>query len=318
MINFVSVQFDLPFLLRIKDSLQGDSIEGVEEYFVMVDVAEILLRFKMNIRETSGFSIATEDIRGQLSYSTVKVFLNKQYFKSVGITDTFRGFEICIWETALKAINQFIEIYRRETNSSWVNPVISSEIYNYHIAAIKEGKVIDHYHKGSLGTGKSIGNYITDDEEARIRNKLNSFWLADDLERLAFSAEHQFLMENYWGSTLSIGIYCEAFLSRIIRASYSKLGLSEDEINFKFLEDDKKNRLSFTKFLKNSINELLNQNVRSKKSEVYKYYDAWTKDTRDVRNDLAHGKKISVTKELAEKAMISGKALMNYLNQKLN
>ena len=317
--DHVIVLFDLPFLLRVEDSLVDQLPENYDDYFVIINDAEIMLRFKKNTREINGFHIGTEDIRGQLSYSSVMVGFNEQYFNNVGITDTFRGFEITIWETALEAVNQFLEIYRRETNSSWINRIITADIYNYYIRAIQNGKMIDQYHKGSLGNGKSLGNLVTVEEDQAIRSKLSNSWKADDLERLAFLPEHQLLMEDYWASTLSIGIYCEAFLSTIIRASYSKLGLTEEEIDLKFIKPNSGGvPFSFTKFLKNSVNELCYQNVNNPNSEIYQYFDAWCKDTRDIRNLLAHGKKMTVSKEVSLKAMTSGKALMNYLKEQLS
>ena len=317
MMDHVIVLFDLPFLLRVEESLNLEQPDNYEDYFVIINGAEIMLRFKKNTREINGFQIATEDIRGQLSYSSVMVGFNEQFFNLEGIADTFRGYELQIWETALEAVNQFLEIYRRETNSSWINRIINADVYNYYIRALKDGKTIDQYHKGSLGNGKGLGNIVTQEQDAAIRQKLSLSWKADDLERLAFLPEHQFLMEDYWAATLSIGIYCEAFLSSIFRSEYSKHGLSEAQIDQKFINKKRKAPHAFTKFLRNSVRELCNQDVNDSNSEIHKYFVSWCTDTRDIRNLLAHGKKMKVSKDIATKAMSSGKGLMGYLQKVL-
>lgn len=58
----IVVEFDLPFVLRVVDSIKRETVpDGYQHYFSAINGIPAMLRFEKRLRDLGGIQVATED-----------------------------------------------------------------------------------------------------------------------------------------------------------------------------------------------------------------------------------------------------------------
>ncbi|MBU1753300.1 hypothetical protein KKG56_05530 [bacterium] len=310
-IKNVIVQFDLPFVLRLVDSVNQETTpESYEQYTTGINNIPAMIRFEKKLRDLGGVQIATEDRRGLLNYSVVQVWFDKHFFEKYPFGN-YRERSNEFIEAAIILTNHFLDSYRDATSSFWIRPIKRSELAAIRFIGLHHDGSQDPFTLGSLGTGLGLGALITKDEDKRIRERLTSGERTDELQRLAYVVTDLFDKEEFWSAALSIEIFFEAKVARILRQAFQKEDLSENEIDEKFEYSNATPR-SITNLLKTYVPELTGVSIDDSSHSLGQSFENWCMYARNLRNDVAHGKILSVLPSQAHKAIL---AVDNFLKE---
>jgi hypothetical protein len=314
----VVIGFDLPFVLRVVDSIRKETTpDGYQQYLVAVQGVPMMLRFDKKLRDLGGVQIATEDRRGLLNYSTAQVWFDKQFFNVFGVKENYRSHADEFLAYALEGINRFLELYRRATGSFWIRRVKRSEIPSIRMVAIRWDGQEDPFVRGTLGTGRGLGSLLPAEQDQVIRHGLASQWVPDDLERFGYLVDLLLDQEDYWGAALAVEIYFEAQFARLLRRIFAMRGVREDEIDGKFDTSNGFPR-SITSLLTTYVRDLTGAAVDDLTTELGQAYQRWASDARDLRNEIAHGKQLAITQHQAAAAAAAVRGLLRALDDALS
>lgn len=97
-------------------------------------------------------------------------------------------------------------------------------------------------------------------------------------------------------AAIEAAVLFETFLNTKLREEYRSKGMSDPDIEDKFHKNDRfKTPLSSYAIAKNLVKDVTGFDF----STASEFQD-WSVNTKDLRNDVVHGKKFKVTKEEAE------------------
>lgn len=310
----VVISFDLPFVLRIVDSIRKETTpDGYQQYQAAVRGIPIMLRFEKKLRDLGGVKIATEDRRGLLNYSTAQVWFDKRFFEAFGVKEDYRSNADQFFEYALEGVNRYLELYRRATGSFWIRRVKPSEIASTRMVGIRWDGKEDPFLKGTLGTGLGLGSLLSPEQDRSIRHGLAAEWVPEELERFGYLVDELLDQEDYWGAALAVEIYFEAQFARLLRRVFVVKGVPENQIDDKFELPNGFSR-SITNLLKTYVLELAGVKVDDPSTALGQAYGKWGSDARDLRNDIAHGKQLEIRRTQALAAVASVHGLMRALD----
>lgn len=188
-IKEVFVDFRIPYLLQVEDSLEGES----DPYRVGLDGVPAAIYFKKIPKKSGGPVIAGQmigDRLGNVSETAVRVHFDERLVDEIpeerieksppdsvvyhggSNTDDFRGF---IVEAAVAAINRFLRVYKYVTVSYWMRNLLPYEIFSFGIKEFKEDgeeKEVTYHYSNSPFEG--FGSMIEQEEEEAIRGFLRT------------------------------------------------------------------------------------------------------------------------------------------------
>lgn len=311
----VVVGFDLPFVLRLVDSIRKETTpQSYEQYMATVNGVPLMLRFEKKPRDLGGVRIATEDRRGLLNYSTVQIWFDKQFFSAIGLKENYKQYSDSFLAYALEGVNRFLELYRRATGSFWVRRIKPDEIPSIHMVGRLWDGADDGYIKGTLGTGLGLGSLISPEQDQLIRQGLASEWVPDELERLAYLVDALIDQQDFWIAALTVEVYFEAQFANQLRRAFVASGVPENEIDRRFETNEGFPR-SITNLLKTYVRQLTGVVVDEPGSVVGQAYDKWATDSRNLRNEIAHGKRLTISRQQALAAVSAVRELMAHLDK---
>ncbi len=308
----IAVQFPLPFVLLLPDTIEKESKpEGYEEYVLAKDRIPAMLRFKKQVREhPSNVGIATMDTKGVLSYSLTQVWFDHRFFEKFGVTEEFTLSRNLLVDSAITYLNRFLDLYRDTTDYYWINPVNRVDIPYFEIFALYSDEPQKYMIQGSLGTGIGLGTLI-DEDGLRKRNEIG--YVPDKIQSLIYKVQSSMDEDDYWSAALLTEIAFEAKVARCLRISFKAAGLSESDIDSKLLRANGI-PLSITKLIKDHIFDRYNIDLNGNSPIVVEYRN-WYDTARAIRNDIAHGKTLSVSKKEAEDTIENVKRFLNEIEK---
>ena len=313
----VVVQYDLPFVLRVPDSIEKEDVpDDYQHYIFEIDGIPARPRFQKGTRDLGGIHIATEDRRGLLSYSTVQVWFDHHFFDQFPFSSNYRErHEELLW-WSLRFVNLFLDAYRNTTQAYWIRHVKKSEIPSVRYVAIMRDGSKDPFTKGTLGTGVGLGSLVDGQDDQELRSLLSVGFETDDLQRLAYSVATLFENEEYWSAALAVEIMFEAKVARIFRHSFSQQGQSSSNIDSLFEFANGRAR-SITNLLKTYVPELAGVDLEDQNTPLGQQWQPWCNNARDLRNEIAHGNTIVVNRQQALDALIAVRDYLGELEQVL-
>lgn len=317
----VIVQFDLPFVLRVVDSISGENIpEGYEDYITVINNLPVMLRFEKQVREHGSVAVALEDKHGLLSYSKTQVWFDKTYFRALGLTNEWESKTYDFIDLSITHVNHFLSLYRVAMNAYWIRPISKDEIMSFSFFIRRwDGTGQDHPGLiGSLGTGKGLGSIISDEIDTDIRRHLNLGLKYDDLltfNQIVFESHDR---REYWASVISAAIYFESSLSRWIRNYYLERGKSDEEIDSIFHHKSSHYR-SITNLLKTYLPEITGIDIINDSDEpLTDAFNNWQQKSCSLRNKIAHGEQIQVSREQSIDCLDAVKHFLNLIKPYFN
>ena len=303
MLKNVVLQFDLPFVYRVVDSIRRETTpDGYQQYVFPIEGAPVMLRFEKKVRDLGGVSVATEDHHGMLSHSRVQVWFDSQTLAPMGITDNYRSHAEVLILRAIAAVNRFTEAYRRIVGAFWLVRITRTDIAQVHFVGRRKDGSEDPFVLGTLGTGIALGSLLKEEENQKLHGLLQSDWEEEDVQRMAYASQKSLDQGDYWTAALTSAIVFESSLARLLRNHFQGTGLTNPEIDKRFEFNDGRPR-SVTNLIKEYVPGLKDAFSGPPTSEAEKACEAWATSARDLRNDIAHGKVFAVTKPQAEAAI---------------
>ena len=188
-ITEVLVDFQIPYLLQVEDSLEGNS----EPFHVAVDGTPAAIYFKKIPKSSGGPVIAGQmigDRLGNVSETAVRVHFDERLIDKIpqdrieksppeslvhqggSNTDDSHGF---IVEAAVAAINRFLRVYKYVTVSYWMRNLLPYEIFSFRITEFKEdGEEKERTYNYSNSPYRGFGQTVEQEEEEEIRSILRT------------------------------------------------------------------------------------------------------------------------------------------------
>lgn len=225
---------------------------------------------------------------------------------------------------AVDFVNKFLANYRAITERYYISYITPAVIQNFIIhSTYQDGEVrvqtyatdqsvLDIPDEASIlddavnimdATLHGMGGSISEEKDQLLRNVLEAGRLPPILMELDLEVQNKLDLREWRLAVLEAAILFETYLNTLLRNTFKKLGLEEEAIENKFLKDVKNGiPLSCTAIAKKLVLEALDFDF-----EATDEFDAWALHTRDLRNDIVHGKKFIVTESEARLACDSVK-----------
>ncbi|MBI4298798.1 MAG: hypothetical protein HY666_03465 [Chloroflexi bacterium] len=267
----VVVTFDLPFVLRLIDSVHLDSRPtDYQDYIFPLGGVPAMLRFEKKVRSLPGIQVAIEDRRGVLTYSVVQVWFDQQFFKVNEVQTNYQVHTELLKQAAITYVNRFLDLYRDITGCYWIRPVHEEEVPIFHMLGIRGDSTRIPFAYSTVGTGVGLGSQLPSAQDNQLRAQLVSGEVPDPLQRLAFVISDLMTGEDYWSAALAIEILFEAKVARMLRVAFQTELLSEGQIDRKFVRSDG-NPMSITNLLTTYIAQLTGSKLDTNSPIVWTY-----------------------------------------------
>lgn len=258
-----------------------------------------MLRFEKRLRNHGGLQVATEDTRGWLNYTMTEVWVDRHFFDRHGENGNVVDFSV-------EALNRFLEIYRRETGAYWVHRIQPEK----HIPVIQtyrirhDGGTDGPFILGTLGTGVGLGSLLTTEQDTALHQALVTEWQPSNLERFEYVAHELLDRGDYWAAALAAQMTLEGYVATWLRDALLAQGMTETEV-----DSELGKHAPFTARLEGTVAKVTGADIKACGA-----YLKWKTDARDLRNAIAHGKTLSVSREEAEAAVAATRRLLAELH----
>jgi hypothetical protein len=309
----VVVEFSLPFVLRVPDS--GLDLPGQQCYVLELEGVRATLCFTKKVRHLGGVVMAMEDRRGVLSYSIVRVWFDEQFFHSHPIRQSWKEEGYSLIGLSLRCLNRFLDVYRHVVGASWIHPVAGADVGQVLLRAHFADANLDALTIGNLGTGVALGSTITSEEDTGIRAFLASRHRVDDLQRLGHAVTGLFYEEDYWSAALAVEVLFEAKYARMLRLAFTSQGLTEPQVEerFQFANGHPRSITNLVTTYVPRLTALSRPDLEDDTHPVGAAFSKWSTHARDLRNQIAHGRSLVVTRQQALAAIESVRDLLAQL-----
>ncbi len=284
-------------------------------YVVQVENKYMGVQFLRRITQNNPANLCGEiagDRAGRASFSSVRVNFDLRMFDPRFYFNTKYFVNL-----AVDAVNKFIENYRVYTGKFYIRPVtpaiiqsftIFNEIRNqptFHQHYVTDSSVLDvsdnepstlppsSYHMDALMQG--MGGSISDEIDAKLRDVLATDIEPSIIETLHLEVKDKLDLREWRLAAIEAAVLFETFLNTCLREEYKAKGLPESEIEDKFHKTDRfRTPLSSYAIAKTLVSDATGFDF----SETPEF-QAWSNHTKDLRNDVVHGKTYKVSKQQA-------------------
>lgn len=301
-----------------------DKIEHA--YVVKVGEKFVGIQFLRRIAQNNPANLCGEiegDRTGRASFSSVRVNFDLQIFDSKHYLNTKYFVNL-----AIDVVNKFIEHYRVATGKYYIRPVTPAIIQSFTIFNEYNEKptFVQHYvtDKTILEVEEvsstlpapsyfmdammhGMGGAIPDDIDNSLREILDKDIEPSIIETLHLEVKDKLELREWRLAAIEAAVLFETFLNIKLRDAYKAQGISDSDIEDRFHKNDRlRTPLSSFAIAKNLIQDATDFDFASTVE-----FQEWSDNTKDLRNDVVHGKKYRVTKEEAE---LSYKCVENSIN----
>ena len=302
----VVLQMKLPIAFDVLNSL--DSNEPGEPYIVVINEIPSRIHFRRiyDFRYKEEYSMAPfskmdEDRYALLSYSIVQVGFDDKMIVSTGIApDKLMFHQEQFLDIALKYLNKFIHSYKKITNSFWLRPVITKDVFGYQFALIDyddnlrlSTAMIPEHHEIIFNGGQDFK--LEEDQDQKLRSFLEteSYNVRIDIH---FQMYDNFHLGNFNIALLQSVTLFENFIYTNLKHSLSNTKLD------KIKKREKCGCLvGISEICARGINEYLNFDFGSTTE-----WENLKTNTLKLRNEIVHGELLeSVTEDQCSLAINS-------------
>lgn len=343
---YKTIYFDLPFLIFVKDGFKDKDLEDWAKAYVagekdlpyssyappQNDPSSIIIgnnlpvylptgdsakahvvnlgnnvvvgiQFLRRINQISTRKLFLEiegDRTGRVSFSSVRINFDLSLFDPSKYNDT--TFFI---DTSVDAINKFIAHYKVIANRFYIRPITPSLIHEFYIVTDFSNKEIEThtYYAPSSRALHGLGGSITDDEDNILREALTNEEEPPLLETLELEINDKLDLREWKLAVIEASVLFETWLSLHVRSLFKAVGHPDEEIDDKFYRNDNnKTPLTAYAIAKNLINEATGYDFENTQE-----FTDWCTYSKDLRNNIVHGKQHSVTRDEAIKCCDSVK-----------
>ena len=337
---FKYVDFDLPFILFVKDSLADPALKAWAEAYstgakplpyspyaptsekpghfilgggfpVYIPPDDLANCYEVSLPELPELTVGLRLLRrvnphkesvlmgempgdrtGRTSFSSVRVIFNMGTIHSEHHSDL-----PLFCKLAITAINHFVSHYRVIANRPYVGSVTIPMIQSFQVTTQFEGgeMITQHYGSGS-GPLHGMGGAISDEEDRALRASVATP-NPPSLEKTLDLNIRDYLDLHEWRLVvIESAVAFEAWISKFLRGAFVDVGLTDTEIEQKFL-DNRGFPRSVTSIARHLVVEATGFDF-----EAVPEYSEWATKVRDLRNDIVHGKRFDITQSDATQA----------------
>jgi hypothetical protein len=290
-----------------------DKVE--QAYVVKVGEKFVGIQFLRRIAQNNPANLCGEiegDRTGRASFSSVRVNFDLQLFDSKYYLNTKYFVNL-----AIDSVNKFLEHYRVGTKKYYIRPVTPAIIQSFTIfnEYTEDPTFIQHYvtDKAVLEVEEvsstlpppsyfmdammhGMGGSIQDDIDKSLREVLDKDIEPSIIETLHLEVMDKLDLREWRLAAIEAAVLFETFLNIKLRDSYSAQGITDSDIEDKFHKNDRlRTPLSSYAIAKNLIHDAIGFDFASTME-----FQEWSDNTKDLRNDVVHGKKYKVSKEEAQ------------------
>lgn len=297
------VQFEIPYLLQVEDSFEENEDARFQP---RIDDIPAELQFKKVAHDDEShdrpgmmFGLVEGDRLGTVSYTKVSVGFDRQFLDTLSEdlqTDfetikqgprtkwlkNLNGREGNIIHAAVDYVNRFLEVYRAALGYYWIRGVNPSEVVYFMRTTVSNDR--EEYNHGSMYArgGLKLGT-ATIDEEGRevINNRLQAEHEVPFRISLRLDTQDKLDLGEYRLAVTTAGTMFEAFLKDGLRELIAAEGMSDEEIEAVFMDDG-----DYTG-IKTLATETIPKTLHFD-FEATDEYEAWDKQTRELRNKVVH------------------------------
>lgn len=297
------VQFEIPYLLQVEDSFEGNESA---RFHSRVRGVPAELQFKKEAREGEEgerpgmmFGQVEGDRLGNVSYTKVRVRFNRQLLDALPdeLNDDFEalkegsptkwlknlnGREGRIIRAAVDQVNQFLEVYRASLGYYWIRGVSPSEVVYFMRTTVSKNE--DTYDHGTMYPGSALTpGTSTIDEKAHntIEARLDTEHKVPITISLRLDAQDKLDLGEYRLAVITAGTMFEAFLKEGLKDLMAAQGMSDDEIESVFVDDG--DYTSITTLAKETVPKTIHFDFKETDR-----FEAWDEETRKMRNRVVH------------------------------
>ncbi|MFA4829891.1 MAG: hypothetical protein WC855_13550 [Thermodesulfovibrionales bacterium] len=293
-------------------------------YVVKVGDFYMGVQFLRRISQNNPANLCGEivgDRTGRASFSSVRVNFDLRIFKSNLYMNTKYFVKLSI-----EGVNKFIEHYRVLTGKFYIRPITPAIIQGFTIfnsmidgstftqQYVTDKSVIDvdetktdnlppsTYHMDAMLHG--MGGAIDDQIDTTLRSTLNQDIEPSIIETLHLEVKDKLDLREWRLAVIESAVLFETYLNSEMRKVYKEQGLSGSDIEDKFHKNDRyRTPLSSYVIASSIVQDATGFDFKSTSE-----FQAWSVHTKDLRNDVVHGKKYKVSQE---EAVLSYTSVLN-------
>ena len=227
---------------------------------------------------------------------------------------------------AIDGVNKFIEHYRVLTGRFYIRPITPAIVQGFTIfnsmtdgstftqQYVTDKSVIDvakaktgnlppsTYHMDAMLHG--MGGAIDDQIDTTLRSMLNQDIEPPIIETLHLEVKDKLDLREWRLAVIESAVLFETYLNSKMRKVYKEQGLSESDMEDKFYKNDGyRTPLSSYAIASSIVQDATGFDFKSTSE-----FQAWSVHTKDLRNDVVHGKKYKVNQE---EAVLSYNSVLN-------
>ncbi|MED7819446.1 MULTISPECIES: hypothetical protein [unclassified Francisella] len=283
-------------------------------YIVKIYDVFVGIQFLRRITQNKSVDLCGEiegDRTGRASFSSVRINFDLKQFDIKKFHNTKYFINL-----AIEAVNKFIEHYRVITGKFYIRSITPAIIQEFFVFdSYKDNSTItkiyvtdksilndeknDNLFSGLIyhmdATMRGMGGSILDKEDLELRQVLDKDIEPSIIKTLQLEVEDKLDLREWRLAAIESAVLFETFLNIRLRDAYKKLGLSDAEIENKFHKNDR-HRTPLSSY---KIAELLVKDALGFDFSLTSEFREWCRNTKDLRNEVVHGKKYKVTKEEA-------------------
>ena len=289
--NKLTIASSIPVYLPNKNLAESYEINVDDKY-------KAKLMFLSRVNQNQEYLVVGKvigDRYGKCSFSTVRVLFNLKHFKNVKHDDnTF------FTNIAIRAVNIFIEHYRFVAQKPYINSISQIMLTNTFVIDYYDGGInpplslqiyngpIDGFGKPRIAKEKDqlLRKVLMENKHLSTANTIN----LDILDKLD--------LKEWRLAAIESEVLFETWINNFLGNKFKKNGVDEKTINKFFHNNDKYN----TPVTAYYMAKVLIKEATGYDFSKSKEFDNWSKYSKDLRNDIVHGKKYSITKDEAVKS----------------
>lgn len=284
-------------------------------YVVKVRDFYMGIQFLRRISQNNPANLCGEivgDRTGRASFSSVRVNFDLKMFESKLYMNTQYFINL-----AIDGMNKFIEYYRVLTGKFYIRPITPAIIQGFTIfnsmtdgstftqQYVTDKSIIDvdetktgnlppsTYHMDAMLHG--MGGAIDDQIDTILRSTLNQEIEPPIIETLHLEVKDKLDLREWRLAVIESAVLFETYLNSEMRKAYKAQGLSESDIEDKFYKNDRYR----TPLSSYAIASSIVQDATGLDFQSTSEFQAWSVHTKDLRNDVVHGKRYKVNQEEA-------------------
>lgn len=303
--------------------------EKVEKaYVVKVGEKFVGIQFLRRITQNNSVNILNlygeveGDRAGRASFSSVRVNFDLRIFEPKDYFNVKYFVNL-----AIDSLNKFIEHYRVFTGRHYIRPVTPAIVQKFTIFNYFSDKptFVQHYVTGKavldvdeaelslppfvfhIDAMMHCAGGVSDEIDVNLREILYKDIEPSIIDTLHLEVKDKLDLREWRLAAIEAAVLFETFLNTRLRDVYRNKGFSEFDVENKFHKNDSlRTPLSSYAIAKNLVKDATGFDF-SATSE----FQNWSCNTKDLRNDVVHGKKYKVTRD---EAQLSYACVVNGIN----